>query len=101
MEGARGLGAGSLRSKKDALQNAGIKSTQLMPWRVNTTHTMGVDVIDKTVGRGGGGENREGDDPLTQNHWNGEEDMQSRPYKNSLEFGLKTLLASENVRKKQ
>lgn len=26
-----------------------------MPWWVNTTHTMGVDVIDKTVGRGGGG----------------------------------------------
>lgn len=40
---------------KDALQNAGIKSTQLMPLQVNTTHTMGVDVIDKTVGvrRGG------------------------------------------------
>lgn len=37
-----------------------------MPWRVNTTHTMGVDVIDKTVGGGQGG-------PLTQNHWTGED----------------------------
>lgn len=48
-EGVCGLDAGSLCSK-DALQNAGIKSTQLMPLQVNTTHTMGVDVIDKTVG---------------------------------------------------
>lgn len=65
-----------------------------MPWRVNTTHTMGVDVIDKTVG---GGER--GDDPLTQNHWNGE-DMQ--PVQNSPEIGLyfKSLLALEDVRKK-
>lgn len=49
-----------------ALSDAGIKSTQLMPLQVNTTHTMGVDVIDKTVGG-------RRDDPLTQNHWNGEE----------------------------
>lgn len=49
---------GGLSPLKDALQNAGIKSTQLMPWRVNTTHTMGVDVIDKTVGG-------KGDNPLT------------------------------------
>lgn len=45
---------GSLCSK-EALQNAGIKSTQLMPLRVNTTHTMGVDVIDKNVGLEGKG----------------------------------------------
>lgn len=33
------------------VQNAQIKSTQLMPWwhRANITHTMGVDVIDLTV----------------------------------------------------
>lgn len=62
--------------KMHSRQNAGIKSTQLMPWRVNTIHTMGVDVIDKTVGG-------EGDDPLTQNHWTFHklDDMLSRPYK--------------------
>lgn len=55
-------GGESLRNRTQTLsaqkmhsrQNAGIKSTQLMPWRVNTTHTMGVDVIDKTVGGGRG-----------------------------------------------
>lgn len=44
-----------------------------MPWRVNTTHTMGVDVIDKTVGGKRRGEREGGRDPLTQNHWNGED----------------------------
>lgn len=40
----------SVRSEDTLQTNAGFKSTQLMPRRVNTAHTMGVDVIDKTVG---------------------------------------------------
>lgn len=40
-----------------------------MPWQVNITHTMGVDVIDKTAE---GGVETLGDDPLTQNHRNDE-----------------------------
>lgn len=58
-----------------------------MPWRVNTTHTMGVDVIDKTVGWG-----EEEGDPLTQNHWTGVDfsvpgGHAVTPAQNSLEFG--------------
>lgn len=49
------LDASALCSK-GALQNADINSTQLMPQRVNTTHTMGVDVIDWTVESGGVGD---------------------------------------------
>lgn len=50
--GASGLDAAP--SSQDELENAGIKSTQLMLLWVNTTHTMGVDAIDKTVGERGG-----------------------------------------------
>lgn len=68
----------AVSAQRAHVQNAGIKSTQLMPWRVNTTHTMGVDVIDKTVGGGGGGVHWH---KITGLEWTFQslEDMQSHP----------------------
>lgn len=90
------MGTQALSAQTNALQNAGIKSTQLMPWRVNTTHTMGVDVIDITVGGQGGGSwgGERAHDPLTQNHRNGEAFSFTgghtvTPVQNPLEFMLK------------